>query len=31
MKGDGFWWSPPALTNKAIKRKILKEMLAERF
>ncbi|MES1165149.1 MAG: aminotransferase class III-fold pyridoxal phosphate-dependent enzyme [Verrucomicrobiota bacterium] len=27
MKADGFWWSDPALTNKAIKRRILKEML----
>ena len=31
MKGDAFWWSDPALTNKAIKRQVLKEMLAERF
>jgi glutamate-1-semialdehyde 2,1-aminomutase len=31
MKADGFWWSDPALTNKAIKRKVLREMLAERF
>ena len=27
MKADGFWWSDPALTNKAIKRRILTEML----
>jgi glutamate-1-semialdehyde 2,1-aminomutase len=31
MKADGFWWSDPALTNKAIKRRVLKEMLAQRF
>jgi len=31
MKADGFWWTSPALTNKAIKRGVLKEMLAERF
>jgi glutamate-1-semialdehyde 2,1-aminomutase len=31
MKADGFWWSDPTLTNKSIKRKILREMLAERF
>ena len=31
MKGDGFWWSTPALTNKAIKRRILREMLKHRF
>jgi glutamate-1-semialdehyde 2,1-aminomutase len=27
MQQDGFWWSAPALTNKAIKRRILREML----
>ncbi len=27
MQNDGWWWSAPALTNKAIKRRILKEML----
>jgi glutamate-1-semialdehyde 2,1-aminomutase len=27
MEQDGFWWSDAALTNKAIKRRILKEML----
>jgi len=31
MKRDGWWWHPPALTNKAIRRQILKEMLASRF
>jgi glutamate-1-semialdehyde 2,1-aminomutase len=31
MKADGFWWSTPALTNKAIKRRILREMLKHRF
>ena len=31
MKADGFWWSSPALTNKAIKRRILREMLRHRF
>jgi glutamate-1-semialdehyde 2,1-aminomutase len=30
-KRDGWWWHPPALTNKAIRRQILKEMLASRF
>ena len=30
MQRDGFWWSDPALTNKAIKRRILREMLAHR-
>ena len=29
MKRDGWWWHEPALTNKDIKRQILKEMLAE--
>jgi glutamate-1-semialdehyde 2,1-aminomutase len=28
MKEDGWWWHDGALTNKAIKRTILKEMLA---
>jgi glutamate-1-semialdehyde 2,1-aminomutase len=27
MRRDGFWWSDAALTNKAIKRRILHEML----
>ena len=31
MKRDGWWWHPPALTNKAIRRRILREMLASRF
>jgi glutamate-1-semialdehyde 2,1-aminomutase len=31
MKEDGFWWSEPALTNRSIKRRILREMLAHRF
>jgi glutamate-1-semialdehyde 2,1-aminomutase len=28
MEQDGFWWADPALTNKSIKRRILREMLA---
>jgi glutamate-1-semialdehyde 2,1-aminomutase len=28
MQADGFWWSDPALTNKSIKRRILREMIA---
>ena len=31
MKRDGWWWHDAALTNKNIKRQILKEMLAKRF
>jgi len=31
MERDGWWWSDPALTDKAIKRGILREMLAQRF
>jgi len=31
MKADGFWWHDGVLTNKQIKRQILKEMLAKRF
>ena len=30
MQRDGWWWSHPALTNKSIKRAILKEMIAHR-
>ncbi|SEB21798.1 aminotransferase class III-fold pyridoxal phosphate-dependent enzyme [Variovorax sp. YR216] len=31
MQEDGWWWHDAALTNKAIKRGILREMLAQRF
>jgi glutamate-1-semialdehyde 2,1-aminomutase len=31
MKQDGWWWHDASLTNKAIKRRILKEMLASKF
>ncbi len=31
MQEDGFWWSDGALTNKAIRRRVLREMLARRF
>jgi glutamate-1-semialdehyde 2,1-aminomutase len=31
MKRDGWWWHPPQLTNKTIRRQILKEMLASKF
>ncbi len=31
MKRDGWWWHSPDLTNKAIRRQILKEMLASKF
>ena len=31
MKADGFWWHDGVLTNKTIKRQILKEMLAKRL
>jgi glutamate-1-semialdehyde 2,1-aminomutase len=31
MKHDGWWWHDASLTNKNIKRQILKEMLAKRF
>jgi glutamate-1-semialdehyde 2,1-aminomutase len=31
MQNDGWWWSNPALTNKAIKRRILREMIAHRL
>jgi glutamate-1-semialdehyde 2,1-aminomutase len=31
MRADGWWWSAPALTNKAIRRRILREVLRARF
>jgi glutamate-1-semialdehyde 2,1-aminomutase len=31
MQADGFWWADPALTDKAIRRRILREMLAALF
>src|SRR3569833_2829247 len=30
MSAEGWWWSAPALTNKAIRRRVLKEMLRAR-
>jgi glutamate-1-semialdehyde 2,1-aminomutase len=31
MAAEGWWWSDPALTNKAIRRRVLKEMLRARW
>jgi glutamate-1-semialdehyde 2,1-aminomutase len=31
MKRDGWWWHDAELTNKTIKRRILKEMLRKKF
>jgi len=31
MKAEGWWWHSPGLTNKSIRRQIMKEMLASRF
>jgi len=31
MKQDGWWWRDPSLTNKRIRRQIVKEMIASRF
>jgi len=31
MHSEGWWWSDPALTNKAIRRRVLKEMLRARW
>jgi glutamate-1-semialdehyde 2,1-aminomutase len=31
MERDGWWWSDPALTNRSIRRAILREMIAQRF
>jgi glutamate-1-semialdehyde 2,1-aminomutase len=30
MKSDGWWWHDAGLTNKAIRRRILKEMVTRR-
>ncbi|HKN08872.1 MAG TPA: aminotransferase class III-fold pyridoxal phosphate-dependent enzyme [Pseudomonadota bacterium] len=30
MQGDGWWWAQPRLTNRSIKRRILKEMIQAR-
>jgi glutamate-1-semialdehyde 2,1-aminomutase len=31
MRDDGFWWCPPGATNGSIKRRILREVIAQRF
>jgi glutamate-1-semialdehyde 2,1-aminomutase len=31
MQNDAWWWADSALTNKSIKRRVLKEMIATRF
>jgi glutamate-1-semialdehyde 2,1-aminomutase len=31
MQRDGWWWAPAGLTNQAIKRRILREMISHRF
>jgi glutamate-1-semialdehyde 2,1-aminomutase len=31
MHDDGWWWADPTLTNKSIKRTVLKEMMARRL
>ena len=31
MQRDGWWWEAPGITDKAIRRRILFEMLAHRF
>jgi glutamate-1-semialdehyde 2,1-aminomutase len=31
MQRDGWWWRSPTLTNKSIKRSVLKEMIARRL
>ncbi len=31
MRQDGWWWCDPATTNKSIRRRILKEMIAHRL
>jgi glutamate-1-semialdehyde 2,1-aminomutase len=31
MKADGWWWNNPAITNKTIKRTVLREMVMQRL
>jgi glutamate-1-semialdehyde 2,1-aminomutase len=31
MEQDGWWWIPPAASNKAVKRSLLREMISHRF
>jgi glutamate-1-semialdehyde 2,1-aminomutase len=31
MQRDGWWWQNPSLTDRAIKRTVLKEMIARRL
>lgn len=31
MQRDGWWWAPAGMTNKSIKRRILREMIGHRF
>jgi glutamate-1-semialdehyde 2,1-aminomutase len=31
MQQDGWWWADPAVTNKTIRRKILREVLSHRL
>jgi glutamate-1-semialdehyde 2,1-aminomutase len=31
MQGDGWWWSEPQLTNKSIRRRVLKEIIQARW
>ena len=31
MRADGWWWRDETLTNKSINRRILREMVAQRF
>jgi glutamate-1-semialdehyde 2,1-aminomutase len=31
MRDDGWWWCPPSATNRSIKRRILREIIAHRF
>jgi len=31
MERDGWWWSSPALTNRSIRRQILREIIRQRL
>jgi glutamate-1-semialdehyde 2,1-aminomutase len=31
MREDGWWWQDPAVTRRTLRRRVLREMIAQRF